>query len=159
MHRAAQKYYSPYLLLQVTSGKIFLDVCMWMLTSMKQGTAACCARLKNLNGKAFPLISVVSNNELRKWDAEGNKRFQQTRASPGHKRPGSPQRWLHASPFVPSRSQAAEMLLAAKEDVSEGDSHFPLPSLYSHTTVRDGKGQPRFSSCACFSARGKKDST
>lgn len=32
-----------------------------MLTALKQGTTVCCTRLKNVNGKAFPLISIVSN--------------------------------------------------------------------------------------------------
>lgn len=37
--------------------------------------------------------------------------------------------------------------------------HFPLSSLYSHTTVREGRGQPHFSPCACFSAKSKKGFT
>lgn len=53
---------------------------------------------------------------------------------------------LHASPLVLSRPQAAEMLLAAKEDVLEGDSHFPLPSLYSHCERRKGTA-PFFTLC------------
>lgn len=53
-------------------------VCLWMLTALKQGLAACCARLKSRNGKAFLFISVASNNELSKWDTEDNKRFQLT---------------------------------------------------------------------------------
>lgn len=49
-----------------------------VLTATKQGTAACCTRLKNMNGKVFPFIAAVSNNELNKWDTENNKRLQQT---------------------------------------------------------------------------------
>lgn len=89
IHRAAQQCYSPHLLLQILSGKIFLGICLWMLTVMKQGTAAHCARLKNMNGKAFPFISVVSNNQLSKWDTADNKRFQRTCTTSCHKRPGS----------------------------------------------------------------------
>lgn len=32
-----------------------------MLTALKQGTTVYCTRLKNVSGKAFPLISIVSN--------------------------------------------------------------------------------------------------
>lgn len=41
--------------------KLVLDICLQMLIVLKQGTTVCVTRLKNVNGKAFPLISIVTN--------------------------------------------------------------------------------------------------
>lgn len=149
MHRAAQKYYSPHLLLQIISGKIFFRSLLEVLTAMKWGTAACCARLKNMNGKVFPFISVVSNNELTKWDTEDNKRLQRTWATLCHKRPGSQTKIIACLPIC--AFQATEKLLAAKEDVFAGDSHLPaLPSPFSlqpHHCERRKGTVPFFTLC------------
>lgn len=108
-----------------------------------------------MNGKAFPFISVVSNSALSKQGTEDNKRFLQTRTTPGRKRPGS-----QAERCMPARlCFPGHRLLAAKEDLSEGNSRFPLPPPSGHTTVREGRGLPHFSPSARFSAKSKKSFT
>lgn len=148
MHRAAQKYYSPYLLLQIFSGKVFLGVCLWMLTVMKQGTAAHCARLKNMNGKAFPFISVVSNNELSKWDTVDNKRLQQTCTTLCRKRPGSQTEITACQPICAFQATGCRNAAGCQGGCVWTGQPLPSPfSLQPHHCERRKGTAPFFTLC------------
>lgn len=133
---------------------IYLEVCLWMLTVRKQGTAACCTGLQNMMVRLFH--SFLQQVMKRKRDVENNERFPWTWTTPCHKRPGSEMEIITCQLVCAAQATGCRKDAGCQGGCVWWESHFPvLPSPYSHTTVREGKGQLHFSP-TYFSANSKK---